>query len=384
MSEAPLPPPVDSIGAGSEIEQSQSRVFPCDGCGADFEFAIDAQSLKCPFCGHLKELEIAESARVEEQDLRDALDEQASRRSKQRREGTDQAMDGLKQVACRDCGATVQFHGTLTSRECPYCGTPIQLDGVHDAEDRIAVDGVLPFMVERTKAQTNLKTWVQSRWFAPNEFKRRGVSGHFNGVYMPYWTYDALTMNDYRGQRGEHYYVTVKRGENNVQERRTRWYSASGSFRRFFDDILVVAGKGLPAKVVRALEPWPLDRCLPFTQQVLAGYMARTYDVPLRTGFQEAKKRIASALDADVRNRIGGDEQRVHSIQTEYGATTYKHLLLPVWMMAYKYGEKPYQVIVNAATGEVQGERPYSWIKITLFALSIVAGIGAIAFFATR
>ena len=52
---------------------------------------------------------------------------------------------------------------------------------------------------------------------------------------------------------------------------------------------------------------------------------------------------------------------------------TYKHLLLPIWILAYKYGEKTYQVVVNAATGEVQGERPYSWIKITLFVLTIGA-----------
>ncbi len=377
MSDA-SPPPVDGAGAENETGQSQSRVFPCDGCGADFEFAIDAQSLKCPFCGHVKELEVEDGAAVEEQDLRAALDGQASRRS-----GAAAQVVGVQQVSCRDCGAEVQFHGTLTSTECPYCGTPIQLDGVHDAEERIAVDGVLPFMVERDKAQVNLRTWVSSRWFAPNEFKARGVQGRFSGVYMPYWTYDALTMNDYRGERGEHYYVTVKRGDQQVQEQRTRWHSASGSFRRFFDDVLVVAGRGLPAKVVRGLEPWPLEQCLPFNQQVLAGYLARTYDVSLGRGFKQAESQIESALKADVRNRIGGDEQRVHSISTEYGALTYKHLLLPVWMMAYKYGEKPYQVLVNAATGEVQGQRPYSWIKITLFVLAIAGVIGGIAFFAS-
>jgi hypothetical protein len=188
-------------------------------------------------------------------------------------------------------------------------------------------------------------------------------------------------MNDDRGERGEHYHVTVKRGDQQVRERRTRWQHASGSFRRFFDDVLVVAGLGLPAKIVRSLEPWPLHDCLPFNQQVLAGYLARTYDISLDAGLAEAEDRIEAALVVDVRQRIGGDEQRVHSIQTNYGALTYKHLLLPVWILAYRYGDKTFQVVVNAATGEVQGERPYSWIKITLFALSIVAVVGAVAYF---
>ena len=63
---------------------------------------------------------------------------------------------------------------------------------------------------------------------------------------------------------------------------------------------------------------------------------------------------------------------------------TYKHLLLPVWILAYKYGEKTYQVVVNAATGEVQGERPYSWIKITLFVMTIAAVVATIVFFVNR
>lgn len=358
MTDVPPPPPVESAGAGREVEQGQPRVFPCESCGADFEFAIDAQSLKCPFCGFVKELEIDAEAQIEEQDLRAAIEAQAEKRS-----GGKNVMEGISEVGCRDCGAKVRFQGSLTSSECPYCGTPIQLDGVHDAEDRIAVDGVLPFKIKREKAKSNLKEWVGSRWFAPNEFKQRGVQGRFAGVYMPYWTYDSLTLNDYVGERGEHYYVTVKRGDQQVRERRTRWYPASGSFRRFFDDVLVVAGRGLPAKVVRSLEPWPLHECLPFNQQVLAGYMARTYELSLRAGFKEAEKRMESAIRTDVRQRIGGDDQRVHRISTTYGAMTYKHLLLPVWILAYKYGEKTYQVVVNAATGEVQGERPYSTLR---------------------
>ena len=373
MTDSPPPPPAENVGSEREEQQPATRVFPCDGCGADFEFSIDVQSLKCPFCGHTRDLEIAEGARIDEQDLRATLD----RLTKVRQEGMGPTGD-LKEVDCRDCGAKVQFHGTLTSKECPYCGTPIQLDGVHDAVDGVPVDGVLPFMVERSQAQENLKSWVGSRWFAPNEFKRRGVEGHFNGIYMPYWTYDAMTMTDYVGSRGEHYYVTVRHGDQTRRERRTRWYHASGSFRRFFDDVLVVAGQGLPDKVTRSLEPWPLEKCLPFTQQVLAGYMARTYDIPLRDGFEQAQEQIGSALHSDVCRRIGGDVQRVDSIETEYGALTYKHLLLPVWMLTYKYKDKAFQVLVNAASGEVQGQRPYSWIKITLFVLLIVLTVALV------
>jgi len=82
---------------------------------------------------------------------------------------------------------------------------------------------------------------------------------------------------------------------------------------------------------------------------------------------------------------IGGDEQRIHSTNTSYADITFKHLLLPIWISAYNFNNKVYRFLVNARTGEVQGERPWSWIKITLFVLMILAIVGgAIWFFSSR
>lgn len=135
-------------------------------------------------------------------------------------------------------------------------------------------------------------------------------------MYLPYWTFDSLTANRYSGMRGEYYYVTTGSGKNKRTVRHTRWWPASGAFERFFDDMLVVTTRGLNAELVLALEPWPLAQCVPFNQQMLAGYLARTYEIELEQGFQDAKQRIDEALVADVHRRIGGDTQQIHSIQT--------------------------------------------------------------------
>ena len=66
------------------------------------------------------------------------------------------------------------------------------------------------------------------------------------------------------------------------------------------------------------------------------------------------------------------------SIQSRYDAITFKHLLLPVWLMTYRFHEQPYRVYINAATGEVQGDRPYSWVKITLAVLAALIAVGII------
>lgn len=381
---APPDLPVDVLGrsdvAGQTTDDGKARIFPCEGCGADLEFHIGDQSLKCPYCGYEKQIELSPDAEIREQDFEAMLE-----RLRQMREaGEPEEVEGVSEVRCESCGGTVVFTGTLTSTRCPYCDSPIQRERVHTFTRRIPVDGVLPFLVDRNQAKQRLREWVDSLWFAPNDFRKQGADGTFNGIYLPYWTFDSLTFNAYTGERGENYTVTVGTGKNRRTETRTRWYPASGQFQRFFDDVLVIASQGLREDHVQELEPWPLRKCLPFTQQVLAGYLARTYDVPLEPGFKLARQRIDAAIEHEVRRRIGGDKQRVHSIKSRYDGITFKHLLLPVWMLAYRYRDQAYQVLINAGTGEVQGERPYSWVKITLTVLAVVVAIGGVALMTQR
>ncbi len=358
---------------GQEVDAGRGRVFPCEKCGADLEFHIGQQDLKCPYCGFEKPLDISESAEVAEQDFHEML----AKARAWRESGVVDAAAGQSEVRCSGCGANVVFAGSLTSSECPYCAAPIQRDKIHDSPQRVPVQGVMPFLIEKEAARQTLSEWVRSRWFAPNEFLRRGVEGRFNGVYWPFWTYDSMTFSRYSGERGDHYWVTVQVENNQTrQEMRTRWSPASGGHQRFFDDVLISATKSGRRDLIEELMPWPFDALLPFTQETLAGFMARTYEVELDDGFDLARQKIDAAIASDVRGLIGGDEQRVHDIKTRYDAMTFKHILLPVWLLAYRYGDKSFQVFVNAATGEVQGERPYSAWKIFFAVLAAIALIG--------
>ena len=361
---------------GQLIDESRGRVYPCESCGADLVFHIGEQKLHCGYCGFTKDIAVRDES-IDERSLETML----AKLERHHEDGIGDSVTehggqpGEKEVRCNSCGGTVVFSGTLTSTSCPYCGSPLQRDAIVVAKDRISVDGVLPFSVDDRRGRAEIASWVKSLWFAPNKFRREGVSGEIHSVYLPYWTFDAMTDTAYAGQRGDAYYVTVGSGKNRRTVRRVRWSPARGRFRRFFDDVLVVATVGLPQRLLLDLEPWPLPDCLPYTQQVIAGHLARTYDKLLLPGFEDAQLRIEAAIQQDVRSRIGGDEQRIYNIDTNYSGLTFKHLLLPVWMLAYRYGDKPYRVFVNGATGEVHGERPYSPWKI---AFAVV--LGAIAF----
>jgi rubrerythrin len=366
----------DGVDTGVEpVTQAVSRVFPCQQCGADVVFDIGAQKLKCPFCSYEQDLS-APTGELEERDYHDMLETLSQRVQPNNLMGT------LSELTCSSCGGTVVFEGANTSTRCPFCDTPTQRDDVHDCPQRINADGVMPFQVDRKVVRERLSSWVKSLWFAPNDFKKRGVEGDFDGIYLPFWTFDSLTSNAYVGQRGETYTVTVGSGDKKRTETRVRWYPASGQFQRFFDDVLILAGMGFPATLVNQLAPWPLAKLRSFTEEVLAGFLASTYTVELDQGFSMARNVMAGEIESEVRQRIGGDRQQIHDIKTAHHAIKFKHILLPVWSMTYRYKGKVYTLVVNGATGKVAGNRPYSAWKIAFAVIlgAIAAGI-AVALF---
>jgi hypothetical protein len=154
----------------------------------------------------------------------------------------------------------------------------------------------------------------------------------------------------------------------------------SGRVARDFDDVLVLASQSLPKSYTEALEPWDLSALQPYRPQFLAGFRAEGYAVDLPEAFPVAREKMARVIERDVRFDIGGDRQRVQDIATDTSDVTVKHILLPVWVAAYKYRGKSYRFVVNGQSGQVRGERPWSWVKITLAVLAALAVAGAIGY----
>ncbi len=343
--------------------------FPCGSCGGDMTFDPKAGMMKCPYCGATAPVPAEATGDVEERDLEAYLSGRMGELSKM--------SDVAVEVQCGGCGATTTFEPPLVAGDCPFCGAQI-VALPRAADPLVAPEGVLPFTVPQRQATESIRTWVGTRWFAPNALKKQAKTGAIGGVYLPFWTYDAQTHSRYTGQRGEHYYETEyytttdsegKTTQQSRQVRKTRWYSASGQVSRFFDDVTVAASTSIPRARLDALEPWGLENLKPYEPAYLSGFKAQRYQIKLDEGFLVAKDVMAGVIDSDVRRDIGGDEQRVSSVNTSYSDMTFKHLLLPVWISAYRYQNKVYQVIVNARTGEVQGDRPYSVWKITFAVL---------------
>jgi hypothetical protein len=123
------------------------------------------------------------------------------------------------------------------------------------------------------------------------------------------------------------------------------------------------------------LEPWNLSQLVPYNDKYLSGFRSESYQVDVTTGLKEGKDKMTPSIRATVRRDIGGDEQRVLTMNTSYSDITFKHILLPIWISSYRYKGKIYRFLINGQTGEVQGERPYSAIKIILAVLLVIAVI---------
>ena len=157
------------------------------------------------------------------------------------------------------------------------------------------------------------------------------------------------------------------------QVRKTRWSFTSGSFRHFFNDILICASQNESKNLIDRLQPFHMKELVAYKNEYLSGFMAEKYSVGLEQGFDEAKQIIHSQLDGMIRGQIVADEVRNLRIQTSYSGVTFKHILLPVWISAYKYKDKVYKFLVNGQTGDVKGQAPVSPIKLTLLILACLA-----------
>jgi DNA-directed RNA polymerase subunit RPC12/RpoP len=290
-------------------------------------------------------------------------------------------------VKCTACGAESSLNPNVTAGRCPFCGSPIVTQG--HPHRQIKPRSLLPFHVRRERADAAFKRWLDSLWFAPNDLKKFAYAGGLKGVYIPYWTYDANTDSHYTGQRGDDYwetqhYTTMVNGKPSRQTRqvrKTRWRSVSGQVFNTFDDILILASHSLPRNYTESLEPWDLQNLVPYADEYLAGFVAESYQMPLDEGFTHAKQVMDEHIAASIRRDIGGDHQRIHSTDTRYDDITFKHVLLPLWISAYRYRDRSFRFLVNARTAEVCGERPYSPWKITLAILAALLLVLIVLFF---
>jgi Zn finger protein HypA/HybF involved in hydrogenase expression len=340
----------------------------CPACGAQAEWNPAKQTLVCPFCGTespyvvdaatgaIQEIDLVRTLREMPDDLRGWQAEK-------------------KTVQCRSCKAVMVFDAAKVGQNCEFCGSPALVD-YQEIKAPIRPQSLLPFKVSETAVRENIRKWYASKWFAPSRFKGRALVDTIHGVYIPYWTFDAQVHCPWWAEAG-HYYCTTETyrdSQGRTQTRQVqhvRWEPASGVVDHFFDDEPVPGTQGIEMGLLRAVEPFPTTELVPYDTAFLSGFVVEHYQVVLLDAAKRSQDQMRAKLEALCASEVPGDTYRNLRIAPEYSGQTFKHVLVPVWLLAYTYGARRFQVVVNGYTGVIAGQYPKSAWKI-LFAVLVV------------
>ena len=364
------------MASQSPDEKSGAKTFHCPGCKAEMTFNAGDQKMSCQFCGHKLEIPARDGQRsIVEHDLYKGLARGAPTGL-----GTP-----VRTTRCEDCGATVSFPEKMTATACDFCGSSKILDQEQNRE-LIRPESVVPFKIDRKAASRAFSGWLKKLWFRPSNLKRLASVTEIKGVYVPYWTFDSRVSSDWTAEAGYHYHETesyTETDDDGQEIEKTRevqkveWEPAWGSRSDFFDDLLVCASGGLPEDLADRLDSFDTGGLKVYDPAFLAGWKAEEYSRDLNASWELAVGRMESSQRERCASDVPGDTHRFLNVTNRFSEETFKHVLLPIWISAYRYRGKIFRFLVNGQSGEVVGKAPWSVLKIALFA-AVVASLVAL------
>lgn len=346
------------------------KIYNCEACGGIMEFDVKSQALKCSNCNTIIEV-IQENKQVKEHLL--------TKHAIQTIKAEEKASSTME---CKGCGAKVEVNATCTAVECPYCGSDYVL--AQKQESSIIPDAVVPFKIDKNQVGEIFRDWLKKRWLAPNELRNLYQRGKLQGIYMPYWTFDAKVYCKYTAMGGRDRRVAYqgKDGKTNYRTE-TDWFFTHGKVQNFFDDVLERASEKLKPSLLKGVEPYDTKSASGYSPDYLSGYSAECFTIDL----DDAYRKVKNTMKTEMRSRAGRDILRNFDrmkdlrIDMRFEEETYKHILLPVYSTAYTYKGKDYTVLVNGQTGNIKGDYPKSGVKIAFLAgVAILALLGAVLF----
>ena len=361
-------------------EATASKKFSCPSCGGEAQWNPAKKLLVCPFCGTTSpaqaELTATGEEKIVEHDLVAAL------------RGIPDSARGWQadktSVKCQSCQAISVFDATRVGQRCDFCGSTA-LVPYEEIKEAFRPESLLPMKISEDRVRDSIREWYGSRWFAPNKLKHAALTDIVKGLYIPFWTFDAQVHAQWTAESGYYYYETefytdANGKEQSRQVQKVRWVPSAGSLNHFFDDELVAASRGVQPEMLRKIEPFPTTKELvPYNAGFLSGWVVERYQIDLVAAAKTARDQIDRKMYALCSAQVPGDTHRDLQVEDDYSGQTFKHILVPIWLLTYDYSTTNYQVVINGYTGVISGKYPKSWVKILFAVLAGLAAAGVIA-----
>ncbi len=343
-------------------DQDQDADLTCPQCGATTAFEPAVGGLRCPFCGFVR----ASDARVVGRAA--AANEFTLEALRLGEQGWGVAR---KELACDRCGAALAVEeGTLSAR-CAFCGAP----GVHLREATSTghrPGHLIPFSVLEEDLARRTRAWLGRGWIHPPGLEEVANIDRFTGIYVPFWVFDATIHGPWKAQVGHTETRRTSQGTRTV----VVWRWESGRVHLAVSGHLVSGTSHLSSIVLERIEPFDLAELTEYDAELLAGWSAQTYDVSLPEAWETGRSAIRDRAKDAAYAQCSTSRVRSFSARFDMDDEGWRHVLLPVYVSAYRYKDRIYQVMVNGQTGQVGGAKPVAWWKVwPLIALMQLPGL---------
>lgn len=285
-------------------------------------------------------------------------------------------------LQCQNCGSEVATSLDQRSYTCPFCDSSIVTEIDVRASGKQRPEFIVGFAVTEAEAQQKFYDWLgKNAWFRPGDLAVKAVSEKQKGIYIPFWHFSMLAKSRWSARIGEYWYreeryqTVDSKGKKVTKTRRVReteWFPLHGEHQKFYHGYLVPASHGITQKEAKSIQPFQLSALSRYRPYYLAGWMAEEYTLALEVAADKTKQEFANRQTNSVRNFLPGDRHSDLSVHTDLEVNGSDLILLPVFVLSYRYRDQVYRFLVNGQTGKVVGEKPWSGRRV---AAAVVSGI---------
>lgn len=276
---------------------------------------------------------------------------------------------------CPTCGAEVELPSSLFSTKCAFCDSPVVQSEKHHEQQ---IDILLPFLIKKNQASFDLQKHIQSRYFVPRSLKEKTKPDELDGVFVPFWVYQAKAYSSYDATIGVHWYEMVLGKKKMERKKRTEWFEHKGTHVKQYDDHLVCASKAITEAESNSIEPFDCGLALQFTPDLVAGWLAENPILDKKAAFSTALDEIHQEEYAAIKTFLTGDitSRLSHETRIDVEQDKVQSALLPIWIAVYHHKGKAYRLLVNGQTGKVAGAVPTDWVTVIILILVALTLLG--------
>lgn len=330
--------------------------FRCPNCDASNAYSADDGALTCAFCGYY-EAPQAEVVGKQAEEFEFTVETMAR--------VTQGWGAERKELVCNRCDGRVTISTEMLTHTCPFCHSN-QVVQVKAPQDVLRPRYLLPFKVDSELVRQKTAVWLGSSWLLPSTLNQLARGTDFTPIYIPAWTFDAKTSADWKAEVAHTKTRTTGFGKNRRTQTYTEWRWESGQVNKMYDDLMVNGASNLSETLLSHVKKFDLGELVVYGPEFLAGVQAQAYDVSLDDAYQRGRHAMREHTKKACKSQASSQRMRNFSMNLNFSEESWRYILLPLYIAVYHYNNKPYQILVNAQTGAVTGQRPVAWQKVSL------------------